>query len=86
MDEKRYIITAYHGLMADGRLPKRKRIYLLIIFTGNIILCYVINSDTVPIEIGVSRAPLKVHRLASAPLLWYAISTSIVVETPKGLI
>ena len=72
--------------MADGRLPKRKRIYLLIIFTGNIILCYVINSHTVPIEIGASRAPLKGHRLASAPLLWYAISTSIVVETPKGLI
>jgi hypothetical protein len=35
--------------MADGRLPKHKRIYLLIVFTG--IPYYVINSDTVPIEI-----------------------------------
>ena len=48
MDEKRYIITAYYGLMADGRLPKHKRIYLLIVFTG--IPYYVINSDTVPID------------------------------------
>jgi hypothetical protein len=47
LDEKRYIITAYHALMADSRLSKRKRIYLLIIFTG--ISYYVINSDTVPI-------------------------------------
>jgi hypothetical protein len=57
LDEKRYIITAYHGLMADGRLPKHKRIYLLIVFTG--IPYYVINSDTVPIEICASKAPLK---------------------------
>jgi hypothetical protein len=84
LDEKRYIITAYHDLMADGRLPKHKRIYLLIISTG--ISYYVINSDTGPIEVGASRAQLKGQLLASAPLLYYAISTSIVVETPKGLI
>jgi hypothetical protein len=89
LDEKRYITTAYHDLMADGsttnQKPKHKRIYLLIICTGS--SYYVINSDTVPLEIGASRAPLKGHhRLARAPLLQYAISPSIVVETPKGLI